>query len=347
MTDAAYFLGGSLPLEDRRLHEQTLVREYWEALHAHGVRGFDWEHCWEGYRRQVFLGIVMTVAPAMIVQRTERGDEMFLASLARYAQQALDLDSLRAAARGRIGQAAGASPRARGRGTTYAGERGALERELVLRSRIRRWQPRPLHPAGPLSEPGRLLGDRLRLRPGAPDGRGHGLRRADAGRRRAERSRRGADGRAPLRVAAGALPGAAGGHRGGPRGRRGPAARRARRARSRSPSTWSGRRSASPTPTASPRAMRSPAGSAARSPSAASSWSRGRRPARPLLGPAGLVVGRVDVVGRPARGRDPPARRRVPHPRRAAARGRLPAAARGRLLELDAVSASEQVGATG
>ncbi len=94
MTDAAYFLGGSLPPEERRLHEQTLVREYWEALHAHGVRGFDWEDCWQGYRRQVFLGLVMTVAPAMIVQRTERGDDMFLTSLARYAQQALDLESL-------------------------------------------------------------------------------------------------------------------------------------------------------------------------------------------------------------------------------------------------------------
>ncbi len=36
----------------------------------------------------------MTVAPAMLVQRTERGDEMFLTTFARYAQQVLDLDSL-------------------------------------------------------------------------------------------------------------------------------------------------------------------------------------------------------------------------------------------------------------
>jgi len=36
----------------------------------------------------------MTVAPAMLVQRTERGDEMFLVTLARYAQQVLDLDAL-------------------------------------------------------------------------------------------------------------------------------------------------------------------------------------------------------------------------------------------------------------
>ena len=78
MTDASYFLGGSLTLEDRRAHEQELLREYHEALHEHGVRGFGWEECWEGYRRQAFLGVLMTVAPAMLVQRTERGDEMFL-----------------------------------------------------------------------------------------------------------------------------------------------------------------------------------------------------------------------------------------------------------------------------
>jgi len=94
MTDASYFLGGSLTLDDRRAHEQELLRDYHEALHEHGVRGFSWEECWEGYRRQAFLGVLMTVAPAMIVQRTERGDEMFLVTLARYAQQVLDLDAL-------------------------------------------------------------------------------------------------------------------------------------------------------------------------------------------------------------------------------------------------------------
>jgi hypothetical protein len=94
MTDASYFLGGSLTLEDRREHEQELLRAYHDALHEHGVRGFGWEECWEGYRRQSFLGVLMTVAPAMLVQRTERGDEMFLVTLARYAQQVLDLEAI-------------------------------------------------------------------------------------------------------------------------------------------------------------------------------------------------------------------------------------------------------------
>ncbi len=94
MTDVSYFVGGSLSVDDRRAHEEALVREYHEALHAHGVRGFDWEECWEGYRRAAFLGILMTVGPAMIVQRTERGDDMFMTCLARYAQQILDLGAL-------------------------------------------------------------------------------------------------------------------------------------------------------------------------------------------------------------------------------------------------------------
>ncbi len=94
MTDAAYFLGASLPIEARRAHERERVRAYHEALHGHGVRGFSWEECWEGYRRACFLGLIMTIAPAMLVQRTERGDEMFMASLSRFAQQVLDLEAL-------------------------------------------------------------------------------------------------------------------------------------------------------------------------------------------------------------------------------------------------------------
>ena len=94
MIDAAYFLGGSLSIADRRAHEQTLVREYYDALCLHGVRGFDWEECWSGYRRATFLGILMTVVPVMLVERTERGDQMFMTTLERYAQQILDLGAL-------------------------------------------------------------------------------------------------------------------------------------------------------------------------------------------------------------------------------------------------------------
>jgi len=94
MLDASYLLAGSLVLDDRRAHEEELLRAYHEVLLAHGVTDFSWEACWEGYRHQTFHGILMAVAASMLVVRTERGDDMFMTSLARSAQQVLDLDAL-------------------------------------------------------------------------------------------------------------------------------------------------------------------------------------------------------------------------------------------------------------
>ncbi len=94
MKDAAYFIGGALPVAERRAHEASLLRAYYDELLAHGVAGFSWEQCWEEYRRQCFLLLVMTIAPAMVVERTERGDDMFMAVLERGAQMAIDLNAL-------------------------------------------------------------------------------------------------------------------------------------------------------------------------------------------------------------------------------------------------------------
>ncbi len=94
VTDAAYFVGGGLPVEDRRAHEPELVRIYHGTLLESGVENFSFEDCWDAYRRGTFHGILMTIAASMIVARTERGDDMFMTWLARNAQQVLDLDAL-------------------------------------------------------------------------------------------------------------------------------------------------------------------------------------------------------------------------------------------------------------
>ncbi len=94
MIDASYFIGGGLTVADRRAHERDLVTTYHEELLALGVKDFEWEHCWEEYRRQSLHGILMTVAASMVVVRTDRGDDMFMTWLARNAQQVLDLDAL-------------------------------------------------------------------------------------------------------------------------------------------------------------------------------------------------------------------------------------------------------------
>jgi Phosphotransferase enzyme family len=91
--DLAYFLGSSLPVPIRQRHEQELVRQYHAAVTGRGV-GLTWLDCWDGYRRHAFSGIVMDVVAAMVVQRTERGDEMFTAMANRHATHAFDLDAL-------------------------------------------------------------------------------------------------------------------------------------------------------------------------------------------------------------------------------------------------------------
>jgi aminoglycoside phosphotransferase (APT) family kinase protein len=91
LLDASYFLGAGLPVSDRRAHEKALLREYYDGLLALGVSGFSWEACWEEYRRNTFHGVLMAVIAPMLVVRTERGDDMFMTSMARHAQQVIDL----------------------------------------------------------------------------------------------------------------------------------------------------------------------------------------------------------------------------------------------------------------
>ncbi|HEY1834870.1 MAG TPA: phosphotransferase, partial [Solirubrobacteraceae bacterium] len=86
MVDASYFLGGCLHVEDRRASEQELLRHYHDTLLELGVRELPWELCFEEYRRLCFHGLLMTIAASMVVERTPRGDDMFMAWLARNAQ---------------------------------------------------------------------------------------------------------------------------------------------------------------------------------------------------------------------------------------------------------------------
>lgn len=93
LLDVSYFLGAGLLVDDRRAHEEDLVRRYHEALLAAGVEGFDWERCWSDYRAFAFAGFHMAVLASMIVERTDRGDAMFLAMAGRHGRQVLDLDA--------------------------------------------------------------------------------------------------------------------------------------------------------------------------------------------------------------------------------------------------------------
>jgi hypothetical protein len=92
LTDLSYFVGGSLPTEDRRAHYEVFLRAYYDALGPQvpislaDVR--------EGVRRQSFFGVMMSIAAPMLVERTERGDRMFMTMLQRHCDHVLDTDAL-------------------------------------------------------------------------------------------------------------------------------------------------------------------------------------------------------------------------------------------------------------
>lgn len=93
LMDTAYFMGTSLPSSLRGGYEKKLLEEYYEALCSYDIQSYSFEHCWEDYRRYCFSGLHMAVIASMIVGRTSRGDEMFLAMARRSTQMALELQA--------------------------------------------------------------------------------------------------------------------------------------------------------------------------------------------------------------------------------------------------------------
>jgi hypothetical protein len=88
--DVAYFIGGCLSAEDRRAHEAALLTHYHDALRAGGVTDYSLDQLRRDTRREAFGGILMAIVASMVVQRTDRGDLMFLTSTTRHAQHVID-----------------------------------------------------------------------------------------------------------------------------------------------------------------------------------------------------------------------------------------------------------------
>jgi aminoglycoside/choline kinase family phosphotransferase len=93
LIDVAFLAGTSMETTDRREHESSLVREYHERLTS-TVNGFGWEQCWREYRYQALYAIFFLVPAAALVERTERGDRMFLTMIHRAALHIADLRSV-------------------------------------------------------------------------------------------------------------------------------------------------------------------------------------------------------------------------------------------------------------
>ena len=91
-TDIAYFLGCALPIAARRAQYDALLTAYHRALGPDP--GVTLEDVREGVRRQSFFGVLMSIVSPMLVERTDRGDEMFMVMMQRHAQHVLDTDAL-------------------------------------------------------------------------------------------------------------------------------------------------------------------------------------------------------------------------------------------------------------
>lgn len=92
MTDVAYFIGCAVAIEDRRAHYDELLAAYHQGLGADSTIGLD--DVRDGVRRQSFAGVMMAVVSSMLVERTDRGDEMFLTMLDRHTSHVLDTGAL-------------------------------------------------------------------------------------------------------------------------------------------------------------------------------------------------------------------------------------------------------------
>jgi len=92
LTDAAYFLGGSLDVDNRRAWERDLVERYRVELDKAGVSLSD-QDCWDQYREFAMHGILITVLGASFSSPDERSDKMFLAMVRGHLQHCIDLGS--------------------------------------------------------------------------------------------------------------------------------------------------------------------------------------------------------------------------------------------------------------
>lgn len=91
--DAAYCVGGSLPVETRREHEKRLLDLYAEELASHGVTA-DRDELDRGYAAGTLHNFIIGVAAAMLVVRTERGDQLFQSMVANAVTHAQDQSAL-------------------------------------------------------------------------------------------------------------------------------------------------------------------------------------------------------------------------------------------------------------
>jgi hypothetical protein len=92
--DVAYFTGGTLAPADRKAAERDLVQLYHATLTERGVRGYNFDQCWEDYRRgALFMIVYPVIGMGSLDLANERGVELFTTILNRTVSAIEDLNS--------------------------------------------------------------------------------------------------------------------------------------------------------------------------------------------------------------------------------------------------------------
>ena len=92
--DVAYFVGGALDATTRRAHEDRLLAGYHAELARLGV-DYDAGRLAADYAVGCFANVVIGVAAAMLVERSDRGDDLFTSMVTNAVRQAQDRDGFR------------------------------------------------------------------------------------------------------------------------------------------------------------------------------------------------------------------------------------------------------------
>jgi len=92
--DLSFFLGMCLTTEARRVHSDELIRIYHAALAKNAPERITIEQCYDGVRMGSYLGIQQAIMAATMLERTERGDDLFVAMFQRHCEMILDMKAL-------------------------------------------------------------------------------------------------------------------------------------------------------------------------------------------------------------------------------------------------------------
>ena len=97
ISDVAYFLCGSLAVDERRTHERALVQGWYDAVveaHRGELADYPFDLAWRQYRRATLLTTVYAVLPVGAMDlANERGRDLLVAMATRSFTAALDLDA--------------------------------------------------------------------------------------------------------------------------------------------------------------------------------------------------------------------------------------------------------------